>query len=39
MIQVYTAAGVRELTGDELLEAPDILPAFRVPASAFFVDS
>jgi len=38
MIQVYTAAGVRELTGDEPLEAPDILPGFRVPISAFFVD-
>lgn len=38
MIQVYTAAGVRELTGDELLEAPDLLPGFRVPAAAFFVD-
>ena len=38
MIQVYTAEGVRELTGDEPLEAPDILPGFRVPASAFFAD-
>ena len=38
MIQVYTAAGVQELTGEEPLEAPDVLPGFRVPASAFFVD-
>ncbi len=38
MIQVYTAQGVRELTGDEPLGAPDILPGFRVPASAFFAD-
>ncbi len=38
MIQVYTGEGVRELTGDEPLEAPDILPEFRVPASVFFAD-
>jgi len=38
MIQVYTAAGVRELTGEEPLEAPDVLPGFRVTASAFFAD-
>ncbi len=38
MIQVYTGEGVRELTGDEPLEAPDILPGFRVPAAAFFAD-
>src|SRR5712692_1780974 len=38
MIQVYTGEGVRELTGDEPLEVPDILPGFRVPASVFFAD-
>jgi len=38
MIQVYTGEGVRELTGDEPLEAPHILPGFRVSASAFFAD-
>jgi Uma2 family endonuclease len=38
MIQVYTGAGVRELTGDEPLEALDILPGFRVAAAAFFAD-
>jgi Uma2 family endonuclease len=38
MIQVYTGEGVRELTGDEPLEALDILPGFRVPASVIFAD-
>ncbi len=36
MIQVYTAAGVQELTGDEALEAPEIPPGFKVAAAAFF---
>ncbi len=38
IIHVYTAAGVSELSGDHPLEAPDILPGFSVPASAFFAD-
>jgi len=38
MIQVYASEGVRELTGDEPLEAPGILPGFRVPASVLFAD-
>ena len=36
MIQVYDASGVRELSGDQRLEAPEVLPGFSVPAAAFF---
>ena len=38
MIVVYTGSGVRELVGDQPLEAPEILPGFRAPASVFFAD-
>ncbi len=33
---VYDAAGVRELSGEQPLEAPDVLPGFRVPVATFF---
>ena len=33
---VYDASGVRELSGEQILEAPEVLPGFRVPVSAFF---
>lgn len=36
IIHVYDAKGVRELTGDQALEAPEILPGFSVPVAAFF---
>src|SRR5712692_10554567 len=37
IIQVWDAAGMRELAGDQLLEAPGVLPGFGVPVSAFFI--
>src|SRR5712692_2483855 len=37
IIQVWDAAGMRELAGDQLLEAPEVLPGFSVPVSAFFI--
>jgi len=37
LIHVYDGSGVRELTGDQLLEAPALLPGFSVPVSALFV--
>ncbi|MBI3696673.1 MAG: Uma2 family endonuclease [Acidobacteria bacterium] len=33
---VYEASGVRELSGEQPLEAPEVLSGFRVPVSAFF---
>lgn len=37
LFHVYDGAGVRELTGDQRLEASELLPGFSVPASVFFV--
>jgi Uma2 family endonuclease len=36
VVAVYNAAGVRELRGGQILEAPEILPGFQAPASEFF---
>ena len=36
LIQVYDAAGVGELSGEQPLEAPAVLSGFRAPAAAFF---
>jgi len=36
IIAVYDRSGVRELRGDQLLEAPEILPGFQARASQFF---
>ncbi|MCW5980137.1 MAG: Uma2 family endonuclease [Bryobacteraceae bacterium] len=36
-VQVYQAdGGVRQLTGDQILEAPELLPGFAVPVSRLF---
>ncbi len=37
VVQVWDPSGMRELAGEELLEAPEVLPGFRVPVSAFFL--
>jgi len=36
-IHVYDGSGVRELTGDQLLEAPELLPGFSVLVFTLFV--
>ncbi|HUD99221.1 MAG TPA: hypothetical protein VMR62_06575 [Bryobacteraceae bacterium] len=36
IIAVYNNSGVREFRGDQILEAPDILPGFEAAASQFF---
>jgi hypothetical protein len=36
VIAVYNAAGVKELRGGDILEAPEILPGFQAAASEFF---
>ena len=36
IVLAYDAAGVRELSGDDRLEAPDLLPGFSVPVAVFF---
>jgi len=36
IIEVHDGSGVRELSGERLLETPGVLPGFSVPASAFF---
>ncbi len=37
LVYVYDKSGVREVAGEEHLEAPGLLPGFSIPASAFFV--
>ena len=36
VIAVYDKAGVKELRGDQILEAPDILPGFQARVDEFF---
>jgi len=36
LIAVYDHMGTREVLGDQILEAPEILPGFRATASQFF---
>jgi len=36
IIHVWDASGMREFSGEQRLEAPALLPGFRVAASAFF---
>jgi Uma2 family endonuclease len=36
VIAVYDKSGVKELRGDQILEAPEILPRFQAQAGPFF---
>jgi Uma2 family endonuclease len=36
LVVVHDSSGVRELTGDQRLEAPEVLPGFSVPVESFF---
>ena len=36
MIAVYDHSGVKELRGNQVLEAPDVLPGFQTPVDQFF---